>query len=191
MSTQLISVVQWARRFISNMFLFVDGSIEPALTNANIILGTILGPPFTWEWNRNTTSFTCSQTTSTAPNTDYLEAVEDFGFIESGHLLIPSTATAEPGKIYQLQPRRCIEVTSDSGRPDKISVCLDDQSGNITFRLNMSPDALYTITVTYQKAFVPLTQAASVLPIPDKLLHIFRYGFLAMAFLYNQDKRFT
>jgi hypothetical protein len=46
------------------------------------------------------------------------------------------------------------------------------------------------VGLTYQKAFTPLTKISTVIPIPDKLMHIFRYGFLALAFLYTQDGRF-
>jgi hypothetical protein len=77
------------------------------------------------------------------------------------------------------------------GRPSFICVFLDDMAGNITFRVgSVSPDLAYLVVVTYQKALLPMKNIAGTLPIPDKLMHIFRYGFLALAFLYNQDSRF-
>jgi hypothetical protein len=58
-----------------------------------------------------------------------------------------------------------------------------------------APDVAYTATITYQKAPVFLTtiesSPGSVIPVPDKLMHIFRYGFLAMAYAFNQDFRFA
>ena len=196
MATKLIQVVEWARPFISNLFVFVDSAIgstlEPALTNANLILGTILGPPFRWEWNRNTVNITMVPT-QTNP-TDYPEAVADFGFIESGRIMVPTGAVSDPGTIYQLQHSLFIEVTSTSqkGRPGIVSVFNDDQGGNITFRFGpYVPDQAYTATITYQKAPSFLTKTSTVIGIPDKLMHIFKWGFLALAFLYDQDSRFA
>jgi len=36
-----------------------------------------------------------------------------------------------------------------------------------------------------------LTSSKTVIEIPDKLMHVFKWGFLAMAFLYDQDSRFA
>lgn len=191
MSTKLLQVLSWARPFVSNLLLLLDGTTDPALTNANLILGIMLGPPFVWEWNRNTIPFTL-----TSNNTDVVLAVPDFGFIESGYIQVPSGAESDPNTIYQLQPRRQIEKTTQPGRPGFISVFMDDSAGNLTFRLgDCAPDQAYTGVVTYQKAPVFLTAVdapvGSVIPIPDKLMHIFRYGFLAMAYMFNQDSRFA
>jgi hypothetical protein len=196
MSTKLIQVVEWARPFISNLFVFVDSAIgstlEPALTNANLVLGTMLGPPFVWEWNRTTANFTMNPSQSVP--TDYPVAIANFGFNESGRIAVPTGAPADAGTIYQLQPNKLIEVnsTSQKGRPNIFCVYLDDQAGNITFRVGpVAPDLAYVATVTFQKAPVFLTSSKTVIEIPDKLMHVFKWGFLAMAFLYDQDSRFA
>ena len=187
MSTKLLDVVEWTRPFVSNIFLLNDNSIEPATTNANILLGTILSPPFKWEWNRNVATMACVPTVVDIP-----KLLPDFGFLESAYLQVPALATADENTIYELTNERNLEKTSQPGRPTNIMVFLDDQAGNITFRLGASaPEQAYPIGITYQKAMVPLTKISAVVPIPDKLMHIFRYGFLALAFLYTQDGRFA
>ena len=187
MPTNLLSVISWVRPFIGNMLLLNDGTLDPAVTNANIILGMIFSPPFVWEWNRSTAPFSCIATL-----TDTTVALPDFGFLESAALTVPSGATADANMIYQLQFRRTLETNSSPGRPSFISVFMDDQQGNITFRVgSANPDQAYPVIATYQKAYRPITSVHDIVPIPDKLMHIFRYGFMALAFLYTQDTRFA
>jgi hypothetical protein len=57
--------------------LFVGTANEPAVTSANVILQTIISPPFTWNWNRASASFV-----TTAGIQDYLVYMPTFGFIE-------------------------------------------------------------------------------------------------------------
>ena len=54
---KLRQTVEWAKRFIGNRASVIGNSLEPAVTNANLILQTILGPPFKWRWNRVITGF--------------------------------------------------------------------------------------------------------------------------------------
>jgi hypothetical protein len=65
---------------------------EPLITNANVILQTILGPPFCWRWNRNEFTFPISKISipPTAPptgGTDTVVSVPTFGFIERASLI--------------------------------------------------------------------------------------------------------
>lgn len=50
----------WARRFLFRRPVNLGNQNEPAVTSANIILQTILGPPFVWRWNRAVTGFLTS-----------------------------------------------------------------------------------------------------------------------------------
>jgi hypothetical protein len=59
--------VNWAKRLCFNHNPVIGNSLEPALTSANIVIQTILGPPFTWWWNVQELVFTCS---TTAPSTN-------------------------------------------------------------------------------------------------------------------------
>lgn len=191
MATKLLQVLQWARPFVSNLLMLLDGTTEPALTNANMILGIMLGPPFVWEWNRNTVDFTF-----TTGDTDATASVPDYGFIETAYLTVPHTAPVDADAIYQLQVRRQVEKSSQPGRPQFIGIFKDIEGGDTTVRLgDCAPDLDYKVTMTFQKIPTFLTSVdsptGSVIPVPDKLMHIFRYGFLAMAYMYNQDSRFT
>jgi len=38
----------------------IGNFLEPALTSANTVMQTILGPPFAWRWNRVVTGFVCT-----------------------------------------------------------------------------------------------------------------------------------
>ena len=54
---KLIQTLDWAKRF-SFLRPQNNGNYnEPAITNANIVLQTIVGPPFAWRWNRVVTGF--------------------------------------------------------------------------------------------------------------------------------------
>lgn len=187
MATKLLQVITWTRPFIGNMLLLNDGTLDPAVSNANLILGLMFAPPFVWEWNRDVEIFSL-----TATLTDYTRSIPDFGFMESGSITVPSGATADANSIYQLQPRRSLEISNPPGRPGFVSVFLDDQAGNITFRVGLcSPDQAYPVAITYQKAIQPITSIEENIPVPDKMMHIFRFGFMALALFYTQDDRFS
>jgi hypothetical protein len=66
--------VEWASFFLGRRpFYGLDpgSTLEPALTTANVIIQTMLQPPFKWRWNRNNASFVMMSTTPWAPNTPY------------------------------------------------------------------------------------------------------------------------
>ena len=77
----LQNAINFAAPILKNQPLMVS-NFEPALTAANIVLGTILGPPFRWRFNRNTLSFAIDTT-----HTDYVQAIPDFGFLEAQWLV--------------------------------------------------------------------------------------------------------
>jgi hypothetical protein len=43
--------INWAKRLCFNHNPVIGNSLEPALTSANVVIQTILGPPFIWWWN--------------------------------------------------------------------------------------------------------------------------------------------
>lgn len=57
MAIKVIDTIEWARRFVNRRPLVIGNFLEPAITNANTILQTILGAPFRWRWNRVVTGF--------------------------------------------------------------------------------------------------------------------------------------
>jgi hypothetical protein len=59
-SIKLVQTMAWARRFVFQRRLNFGNFNEPAISSANTILQTILGPPFSWPWNRAVTGFICT-----------------------------------------------------------------------------------------------------------------------------------
>lgn len=66
----IMDSVNWAKRMSFNRNPIIGNSLEPALTSANMVLQTILGPPFTWWWNAEELVFTCNPTANTATITN-------------------------------------------------------------------------------------------------------------------------
>ena len=64
-NTVLMSM-EWAKRFSFNKPSGIGNSLEPAKTSANLVMQTILGPPFKWHWNNEELTFTCNPTALTA-----------------------------------------------------------------------------------------------------------------------------
>jgi hypothetical protein len=65
---------------------------EPVVSNANFILQTFLSPPFSWRWNRATTSFS-----TTAGTQDTVLAIADLGFVEK------VTVTDASNNVFELE----------------------------------------------------------------------------------------
>jgi len=61
--------INWSKRYTFNRNPVIGNSLEPALTAANIVLQTILGPPFEWWWNNQELIFTCNPTANAATST--------------------------------------------------------------------------------------------------------------------------
>jgi hypothetical protein len=89
--------IGWSQAFVGFKGLAIGVGSEPAISTANIILQTIIGPPFSWNWNRASVTFT-----TTAGTQDYVQATTGFGFIEKGSYKIPAatiTNTAATGGV--------------------------------------------------------------------------------------------
>jgi len=146
--------INWCRAFILNRpTLNIAGTFqEPVLTLANLIMSTILAPPFAWQWNRAFTSFS-----ATVGQSDYTTEIDNFGWLEKATVslssMVPSVVEIE---IVTSVAANAIDTTEQE-RPFKICPIEDDNNGNITFRLFPTPDQAYTVTLTYQKAPIPVT----------------------------------
>lgn len=66
----ILDSIEWARRMNFNRRLALGNGLEPALTAANIVMQTILGPPFEWAWNNSVVTFQCNSTTTAATITN-------------------------------------------------------------------------------------------------------------------------
>jgi len=246
--------VGYAQTFGGYRPLTVGTNSDPAITAANIVLQTIIGPPFIFNWNRGSVTLN-----ATAGAQDYATSAATFGFIEKASYKIPaatitntvatggvatytSTNTFRPGDLVSVvgttngggvfnitnQPVNSatgsqftvllnqtvgsavdtgtavvgttteisevlsvIGTGSELGSPAKISAQIDDNAGNITFRLLPIPDRSYTVEVIFQKRVPALitTTAQTWAPIPDHYSYIYQWGFVALMMAYNNDSR--
>jgi hypothetical protein len=155
---------------------------DPALSNADWVRQFILGAPFAWRWNRVVTQFT-----TIIGKTDYTEALPALGWIEKAVGYLPTNGN----ETFELEVENNLMVETTPNQPTKIAAQLDDDTGNITFRIFPAPDDIYTIEVTYQKAaptFTALTDTWQ--PVPDYYSYLYNQGLQAKTYEYLNDPRF-
>lgn len=178
---QLQNTINWAQAFVDFEQLNIGTGNEPAFTNANTVMQTIIGPPFKWNWNRNTASIT-----TVIGQQDYAVAASTFGFLEG--------ASATNGGVTFAIPeiKQDLTVGTEQGRPKALAPQIDDNAGNITFRFLPVPEKIYTVVPYFQKKIPALftTLAQTWAPIPDQFSYIYNYGFLALTMAYSDDVRF-
>ena len=61
-SVKISDTMAWAKKFSFNRLSAIGNSLEPALTSAQLVMQTILSPPFSYWWNTQEVSFTTSPT---------------------------------------------------------------------------------------------------------------------------------
>jgi hypothetical protein len=157
---------------------------EPALTAANLVKQTMLGPPFKWPWNRG--GFSVSLDSSeTSWEQDYFLQLADYHFAEKIWLTDPTGKVTEIANIVS-----ALSTESVVKRPSSAAMYLQDSDGNVTLRLNTVPDEAYTIDGLYQRAPVWMTSlACGWAPIPDHLAFIYDWGFMGFISLLVKDAR--
>jgi hypothetical protein len=171
--------INFVASFIKNQPLLIN-NMEPALTAANIVLQTMLGPPMRWRFNRVNASFAV-----TDASTDYVQTLNDFGWLETQWLKDGS------GGVHPMEGAVALPVDGNKLRPTKLAVEFDDNAGGITFRLDHTPDQDYTVYCDYQKKAVLLTSPAATWgPVADEFEYVYQYGFLCLASLLVNDSRF-
>lgn len=256
-SISLGNSIGWAQSYCGFKSLTIGVNSEPAVSAANIITQTMLGPPFSWNWNRDKITFL-----TTAGTQDYVQSANTFGFIEKASYKIPAatitntvlaagvatytavntfqtgdlatvTGTTNGSGVFNVTNQiiqsasasqftllnsgtpattavdtgtaivgTTTEITgtvtvlgtgSERGTPNKISPQIDDNAGNITFRVLPIPDRVYSIDVIFQKKIPSLMSSTSSTwaPIPDHYSYIYQWGFLALMLAYNQDGRWA
>lgn len=178
---QLSSTINWASGFIDYLVPTIGTASEPAITCANTVLQTILGPPFKWNWNRASLTFP-----TVAGTQDAVVSSTTFGFIESASATVSGTSFAFK------EVKQDLTVGTEQGRPQSIAAQIDNGAGSITFRVLPVPDAVYTVTVGFQQKIPALFTATSQTwtPIQDQYSYIYNYGFLALMMAYDDDPRF-
>jgi len=171
--------VNWALPFLEQQPLAING-MEPALSSANLVLQTMLGPPFAWAWNRKMISYTSN-------GQDYQAILSDFGFLEGG-----TVQAVTGGKAWEISVRNLLLVDAQSARPAFVSPLIDDGMGNITFRLSPAPDQGYNVVLPYQRKPPQLMSFGYTWsPVPDEKNYICQWGFLSLMSLIGNDARFS
>lgn len=174
-TVKITDTINWLKAFVVQRPMQGVASItdEPATTAANLIMQTILGPPFKWSWNRvESSSITC-----TIGVTDYTVALANWGWLEK------ATVTDSTGQPFEIEIAQVLSKEAKQNRPEQIAPLLDDNNGNITFRVLPAPDFAYPIALTFQKAALlavaPLGTTTWA-PIPDRYAYLYERGMMAM-----------
>lgn len=171
----------YVQTLIDNQRLNVN-NMEPGVTMANSVLGTMLGAPFCWRQNRTNFSFPIT----TAGGTDYVQSVPGMGFIETQWLSDSS------GDILELNGATALAKVSFQRTPTLIAPQYDDNQGNITFRVNSVPDGDYTTFLDIQNAAPLITSPAQTFtPLSDYFGYLFNKGMLSEGALLVNDSRFS
>jgi len=186
---QLQRTINLAQQFqrLAPLTFAANTANDPAFSNADWVMQTILAPPMAWRWNRVGATPTIPTFKTIVGVSDYKVSLPDFGWIEKAVAYDPNNAFI----AYELQVELIKGLDTNSNQPQRIAAQYDDGAGNITFRIFPAADAIYNVVVEYQKSapqFTLLTQTWS--PIPDYLSFLFNEGFQAKAFEYSNDPRF-
>jgi len=178
------SSLNWITAFVLQRPTTGIGGIanEPGLTSANYIMQTILSAPFRWEWNR---TYDQSAITTIIGTSDYKISLPTYGYLEKA-ILINAGATGATPPNFELEIFDVLANDGKQNRPAKICPLLDDNAGNITFRLFPVPDKVYTVDLIFQNA--PILQTSLTAsggigtwePIPDKYAYLYEQGLKSM-----------
>lgn len=170
----------YVQSMIDNQRLNVN-NMEPAVTMANTVLGTMLAPPFCWRQNRSNMSIAID----TDLGTDYVESIPNMGFIETQWLMDGLD------NILELNGSTSLARVSSTRPPTLVAPQYDDNQGNITFRFNAIPDAPYTAYFDIQNAAPLITSPADTFnPLSDYFGYLFNKGMLSEGALMVNDSRF-
>lgn len=184
MAYTLTNSITYSQAFISGLNpTFWTGS-EPALTSATQIAALITNAPFTWAWNRATTTQLLTPGTQ-----DYTVSAANFGFLEKVTISLASPATlVELETVYNTKP---LGLTKQSGRSNACAVQSSIPGTSATFRFSPNPDLAYTATFTYQKAPFQFTAVGNdwfaQAGIPISMIDVYNPLFLSEMFQYSDD----
>lgn len=152
--------------------------LEPSASIADWTRQFMLQAPFAWRWNRKVTTFN-----TVIAQQDYPLNLPDFGWLESATISDGTT-------IWVLEVTLNNPEDKSASRPSYLSARLDDDNGIITFRVHPAPEAVYTVTLTYQKAAPTFTTLNDTwAPIPDYMYNVYSQGFLSKVYEYFDDPR--
>lgn len=187
---QLQRTINLAQQFLrlSPLTFAANTANDPAFSNADWVMQTILAPPFAWRWNRSQGGTpTVPLFTTISGITDYEVSLPTFGWIEKAVAYDPTSGY----QAYELQVELIKGQETQPNQPARIAAQYDNGTGLITFRIFPAPDQAYGIVVEYQNSaqlFTALTQTWA--PVPDYLSYLYNEGTQAKAYEYFSDPRF-
>ena len=189
MATTVQNTIDFAQTFTQYSPLSVGTGNQPALGIANEIQNMILNAPFTWGFNRKENS-----TLNTVAGTqDYVVALTDFSFLEKVSLTDANGAVFEILDVYNTAALGKADAsTNKQQRPNSICVLAVAYGINVTLRFMGVPNAVYNVTLTYQKLVTPLaalTGGTGTWAIPDQYLDIYNNLFVGEAMAVVDDAR--
>lgn len=167
----LQSVVTWVQTILRQQPLNVT-NMEPGLTLSNLVLQRAVGPPMRWRFNRGNVSWAISQ----GGGTDYVVSIPTLLWPEV-YWLVDEDGIVQPCEGVLALPK---SATVD--RPSLVAPQYDDNAGNITMRMNSTPDGAYTAFMDFQQKAPLMTSYGSKFgPVPDEFSYIFQKMYLGLA----------
>jgi len=160
---------------------------DPAFSNADWVMQTILAPPFAWRWNRASGYNPQTPTFTTAiGQSDYQVSLPNFGWLEKAVAYDP----ADGFKAYELKVLLVLGNETVTNEPTQISTQYDNGAGIQTFRIFPAPDKVYNVVLEFQNAAQLFTTTSQTWePIPDYFSNIFNSGFDYKSYEYMADPR--
>jgi hypothetical protein len=114
----------------------------------------------------------------------------NFDWIETASVQETTNQCTKSWKEISVKLNLALE--SAQSRPHDVSAQYQDANGNITFRLMPTPDKAYPVVLSIQQKPPVINSMGDTWgPIPDEYSRLYNWGFLALAYLYADDARFT
>jgi hypothetical protein len=186
---QLQRTIQRSQQYARLEYLLFAANTynDPAFSNADWVMQTILAPPFAWRWNRTVKGTpSVPAFTTVVGQSDYKVSLPNFGWLEKAVEYDPTSGYA----AAELQVQLLLGEDTLPNQTSRIAAQYDDGQGNITFRIFPAADKIYNVVLEYQNAAQLFTSTAQTwAPIPDYLSFVFNEGFDFRTFAYLSDPR--
>lgn len=103
----------------------------------------------------------------------------------------PDTGTALNGNVFEISNiMNVLGAGNETGTPAFIAPQIDNNAGQITFRILPLPDQIYQATIIFQQRPSLITSPSSTwTPLPDHYSYIYQNGFAALMMAYSSDPR--
>lgn len=183
--------IDYALTYIQYSPLNVGTANEPAITIANEVQNLIVGPPFTWAWNRGDNSATPLNTV--AGTQDYTTLLTDFAYLETASTTDSAGDVFNIPDVYNNISRGKADANpTKQARPNSVCVLQVTYGTSIKLRFVGVPNAVYGIGLTYQKLVTPmaaLTGGTGTWTVPPQYSDVYNNLFLGEAMAVVDEAR--